>query len=100
MAAAMLCAPVVYPWYLLWLLPFLRSASVLPIIVWTISIIPTYYVWYLRTLGHPWVVPGWIMGLEYGAVVASATMVARRRLMQPAISPMFSGLGRLDGSGR
>ncbi len=25
MAASLLCAPVVYPWYLLWLLPFLRS---------------------------------------------------------------------------
>ena len=40
MAASLLCAPVVYPWYLLWLLPFLRSASTLPIVVWTVSIIP------------------------------------------------------------
>src|SRR2546429_1712579 len=24
MAASLLCAPVVYPWYLLWLLPFMR----------------------------------------------------------------------------
>ncbi len=30
MAASLLCAPVVYPWYLLWLLPLLRSASTLP----------------------------------------------------------------------
>ena len=42
MAASLLCAPVVYPWYLLWMLPFLRSASTLPIIIWTVSIIPTY----------------------------------------------------------
>jgi hypothetical protein len=35
MAAALLCAPVVFLWYLLWLLPFLRSASTMPIIVWT-----------------------------------------------------------------
>ena len=54
MAASLLCAPVVYPWYLLWLLPFLRSASTLPIIIWTVSIIPTYYVWHLRALGRPW----------------------------------------------
>ena len=27
MAASLLCAPVVYPWYLLWLLPFLRSVE-------------------------------------------------------------------------
>ncbi len=71
MAASLLCAPVVYPWYLLWLLPFVRSVSTVPIILWTVSIIPTYYVWHLRTLGRPWLVPGWIMLLEYGAVAAA-----------------------------
>src|SRR4029077_16127735 len=33
LAASLLCAPVVYPWYLLWLLPFVRSASTVPIII-------------------------------------------------------------------
>lgn len=80
MAASLLCAPVVYPWYLLWLLPFLRSASTLPIIVWTVSIIPTYYVWHLRDLGRPWTLPDWIMLLEYGAVAATGAIVAWRRL--------------------
>ncbi len=42
MAASLLCAPAVFPWYLLWLLPFLTSASTLLIIIWTVSIIPTY----------------------------------------------------------
>jgi alpha-1,6-mannosyltransferase len=79
MAASLLCAPVVYPWYLLWMLPFLRSASTVPIIVWTVSIIPTYYVWHLRTLGRPWLVPGWAMLLEYGSVAAAAAIVAFRR---------------------
>src|SRR5258708_35851684 len=41
-AASLLCAPVVYPWYLLWLLPFIRSTSTVPIMIWTLSIIPTY----------------------------------------------------------
>jgi alpha-1,6-mannosyltransferase len=84
MAASLLCAPVVYPWYLLWLLPFVRSASTLPIIVWTVSIIPTYYVWHLRTLGRPWLVPGWIMLLEYGSVAAAGAIIAFRRLTRPA----------------
>jgi alpha-1,6-mannosyltransferase len=79
MAASLLCAPVVYPWYLLWVLPFVRSASSIPIIVWTVSIIPTYYVWHLRTLGRPWLVPGWVMLLEYGSVAAAAAIVAFRR---------------------
>jgi len=90
MAASLLCAPVVYPWYLLWLLPFLRSASTLPIIIWTVSILPTYYVWHLRTIGRPWVVPGWIMVLEYGLVAVAATIIGLRRLTQPAMSQCSS----------
>ena len=84
MAASLLCAPVVYPWYLLWLLPFLRSVSTLPIIIWTVSIIPTYYVWHLRTLGRPWLVPGWIMLLEYGSVAAAGAVILLRRISRPA----------------
>jgi hypothetical protein len=84
MAASLLCAPVVYPWYLLWLLPFLRSASTVPIILWTVSIIPTYYVWHLRTLGRPWLVPGWIMLLEYGSVAMTAAIMLLRRMTRPA----------------
>ncbi|MBV8811799.1 MAG: DUF2029 domain-containing protein, partial [Acidobacteriaceae bacterium] len=84
MAASLLCAPVVYPWYLLWLLPFLRSASTLPIMIWTVSIIPTYVVWHLRTLGRPWLVPGWIMLLEYGPVATAGLIIASRRLTRRA----------------
>jgi alpha-1,6-mannosyltransferase len=83
MAASLLCAPVVYPWYLLWLLPFLRSTSTVPIIIWTVSIIPTYYVWHLRALGRPWVLPGWIMLAEYGSVGMAAAIVAFRWYKRP-----------------
>src|SRR5712691_2278017 len=84
MAASLLCAPVVYPWYLLWLLPFVRSISTVPLLVWTLSIIPTYYVWRLRTLGQPWLVPGWIMMLEYGSVAVAAAIIALRRITRSA----------------
>jgi alpha-1,6-mannosyltransferase len=80
MAASLLCAPVVYPWYLLWLLPFVRSVLTVPLLIWTISIIPTFYVWHLRTLGRHWIVPGWIMLLEYGSVTAAAAILEFRRL--------------------
>jgi len=86
MAASLLCAPVVYPWYLLWLLPFVRSASTVPIIIWTVSIIPTFYVWHLRTLGRPWLVPGWIMLLEYGSVATAGAIIVFRRFARPAIT--------------
>jgi alpha-1,6-mannosyltransferase len=85
MAASLLCAPVVYPWYLLWLLPFVRSASTVPIIIWTVSVIPAYYVWHLRTLGRPWLVPGWIMLLEYGSVAVAGAVIALRRFTRPAV---------------
>jgi alpha-1,6-mannosyltransferase len=84
MAASLLCAPVVYPWYLLWLLPFLRSSSTLPIVIWTVSIIPTYIVWHLRTLGRPWVLPGWIVLLEYGFVAMTAAIILLRRITRPS----------------
>jgi hypothetical protein len=81
MAVSLLCAPAVFPWYLVWLLPFVRSASALPIIVWTVSIIPTYVMWHWRTLGRPWgALPVWVMLLEYGCVAIAAAIVALRRI--------------------
>ena len=92
MAASLLCAPVVYPWYMLWLLPFVRSTSTLPIILWTVSIIPTYIVWHLRTLARPWLVPNWIMVLEYGSVATAGAIIALRRLSRPAMLRYSNGL--------
>ncbi len=88
MAATLLCAPVVFPWYLIWLLPFLTSASTLLIIVWTVSIFPVYVQWHLRTLGHPWgALPGWVMLLEYGSIAATAVVILSRRFTRPAAPP-------------
>ncbi|MGC1438311.1 MAG: hypothetical protein WA847_20620 [Terriglobales bacterium] len=87
MAASLLCAPVVFPWYLLWLLPFLTSASTLLIIIWTVSIFPTYVMWHLRALGRPWgSLPGWVMRLEYGCVAAAGVILALRRTT-PSAAP-------------
>jgi len=87
LAASLLCSPVVFPWYLLWLLPFVTSASTLLIIVWTVSIIPTYVMWHLRTLGRPWgPLPAWVMPVEYGCVgIAAAIVALRRRIGRPTI---------------
>ena len=85
MAASLACAPVVYPWYLLWLLPFLSATSTLPLTVWTISILPTYFVWHLRTLGQEWIVPNWILMLEYGSVITTAAVVWLTRWPHPAV---------------
>jgi alpha-1,6-mannosyltransferase len=79
----LLCAPAVFPWYLLWLLPFLTSSSALLLIIWTVSIIPVYVEWHLRALGRPWgALPGWVMVLEYGCVAITAAIVFVRRIPQ------------------
>jgi alpha-1,6-mannosyltransferase len=81
MAVSLACAPVLYPWYLLWLVPFLGEPSTVPLMVWSLSILFTYFVWYLERFGHPWQVPGWITLLEYGSVVAAAAILLLRRAM-------------------
>jgi alpha-1,6-mannosyltransferase len=75
MAAVLIFAPVVFPWYLLWLLPFLTSPSTVLINIWTVSIFPVYIMWHFRTVGRPWgALPVWIMLLEYGCVAAAAAI--------------------------
>lgn len=85
MATALLFAPAVFPWYLLWLLPFLTSAPTLPLTVWTVAIIPTYVMWHLRSLGSGWgALPGWVMLVEYGCVATAWAIVAFGRRAAPA----------------
>ncbi|HXG55759.1 MAG TPA: hypothetical protein VNJ03_10310 [Vicinamibacterales bacterium] len=86
MGVAMACAPVVYPWYLLYVTPFLLSAAALPLVVWTVSILPVYVVWDIARGGGTWVVPWPIMAFEYGAVLATiAALVWWRRRPSPTL---------------
>jgi alpha-1,6-mannosyltransferase len=80
MAAALLCAPLVYPWYLVWLAPFLVAVQTIPLTIWTVSILSTYVVW--RRAGVPWVVPVWALVIEYGALVAAAWWLWRRKRLR------------------
>jgi alpha-1,6-mannosyltransferase len=92
MAASLLFAPVVFPWYLLWLLPFLTSASTLLIIIWTVSIIPTYVMWHFRTLGRPWgALPVWVMVVEYGCIAITAAIIASHRIGERAALKSSAG---------
>jgi alpha-1,6-mannosyltransferase len=89
MAASLLFAPVVFPWYLLWLLPFLRSTSTLLILFWTASIIPTYVMWHFRILGRPWgTLPIWVMLVEYGCLGAVAAILLVRRMGRARTLPV------------
>jgi hypothetical protein len=79
MAIAIACAPVIYPWYILYLTPFLFSTATIPLIVWTVSIIPVYEVWYQSRHGQRWRVPVWVLVEEFTAVIAAIMIVVRRR---------------------
>jgi hypothetical protein len=69
MAVSLACAPVVYPWYLLYLTPFLFTRSCVALIVWTFTALPVYAVWDLARHGHRWFVPAPVQVVEYGLVL-------------------------------
>ena len=71
MALALVCAPVIYPWYLLYFTPFLVTRATVPLIAWTISVVPVYYVWEMSRQGGTWVVPVEILLLEFATVLAT-----------------------------
>jgi alpha-1,6-mannosyltransferase len=93
MAVSLAAAPVVYPWYLLWLVPFLRPASTVPLTVWTLSILSVFYVWYSYAFGGPWQVPDRILWLEYGSVAIVAAIMFVRRQSRPTASNCFNNRG-------
>jgi hypothetical protein len=78
MAIALVCGPVIYPWYLLYFTPFLFGAATLPLIAWTFSVLPVYLVWHLPSYRKPWTVPAAVLVFEYGALVAAVLYAARK----------------------
>jgi len=79
MAIALAFAPVVYPWYLLYMTPFLLARATIPLIAWTFSVIPAYIVWELARHGGRWRVPAAVVIVEYVVLAAAALIVFRRR---------------------
>jgi hypothetical protein len=75
MALSLVCAPVIYPWYLLSFTPFLWSRRTVPLATWTMSVLSVYVVWHRSRQGGRWIVPPYIEVLEFGAVLASAIVL-------------------------
>ena len=78
MAASLLLMPVVYPWYLVWLTPFLITRRVWPLTAWTLVSVLTYVVWSSQLAGTGWVLPDWVVAVEYGLVAVVALWVWSR----------------------
>ncbi|MDQ3071552.1 MAG: hypothetical protein M3R55_17715, partial [Acidobacteriota bacterium] len=88
MAAALVCAPMVYPWYMVWLAPFFISALAAPFMIWSVTILGVYRVWYLYPSTGRWSVPIWILVLEYTALAAAVALVIwRTRRASRATAP-------------
>jgi hypothetical protein len=69
-ATTLLFAPAIFPWYLLWVTPFLFTPSTLPLAVWSVSSLAAY-----------WSLPIWATRLvEYGSVLCVAGWMWARSL--------------------
>ena len=76
MAAAIAFAPVIYPWYLLCVTPFLFSIVTLPLTAWTVSALSVYKVWDLSRHGGRWITPVSVMAFEFGVLAAAVVVLA------------------------
>jgi hypothetical protein len=89
MAIGLVCAPVIYPWYLLYLTPFLFTRPTLPLLAWCFSGAAAYRVWELSRHGGRWMVPAGVQAFEYVVpVVVLAGLVLLRSRAVPAEEPM------------
>ncbi len=97
-ATALVLAPSVYPWYLLWVTPFLFAPLTRALAVWTVTILPTYVALHLWDLDGTWGVPWGLVTGEYGVVIVAlaVTVVARVRMREPS-ARLEAALAGRDG---
>ena len=90
-----LLLPAIYPWYLVWLIPFLGPRTLWPLAVWTLASMLTYTVWTPHLAGDGWILPVWVEPVEYGLVVGVAGWMwwdRRRRGRRGGDAPVDNGL--------
>jgi alpha-1,6-mannosyltransferase len=63
-----LLSPNIFPWYALWLVPFLAVAPSVPWIAFT-GTVASAYAFFLQ---EPWTVPAWARAIEFAPVAAGA----------------------------
>jgi hypothetical protein len=63
--AAILLSPTVYPWYLVWIVPFLCVFPNRAWILFTGLVTISYWVWVTYDATGAWVLPKGVLGLEY-----------------------------------
>jgi hypothetical protein len=78
LATTLVFSPTVYPWYLVCLAPFLFAQCVLPLAVWTVASLATYFVLHVLATTGSWSLPTWVMAIEYGATVGAFVLLIMR----------------------
>ena len=78
-AASLLLAANVLPWYALWLLPFLVLRDSPPALLFTGAVALAYLAYPDWRSGEAWHVSWWVRALEYGPVALVAALACRRR---------------------
>jgi len=79
-AATLFFAPAIFPWYFLWLTPFLFTSSTFPLAVWTVSSLSAY-----------WWLPSWTTTvIQYGPALGAVVWmlmksVGPRRAMNSSV---------------
>jgi len=72
-ATTLLFAPTIFPWYLLWVTPFLFTPRLLPLAVWTVSSLAVY-----------WPLPVWAKTVvEFGPVLGVAAWMWAQSVRAP-----------------
>jgi len=84
MGVALLLSPTVYPWYLLWICPFLAARATLPLLLWTQTSLFTYFVWRVSASGGGWRLPWWVLVMEFGTVAVAGAWMATKRMREQA----------------
>jgi len=72
-----LLSPNIFPWYVLWLVPFLALA---PSAAW-LAFTGTVALAYTFFLQQPWAVPAWARVLEFAPLAAGAAWAVGRRIL-------------------
>jgi hypothetical protein len=80
-ATTLLFAPTIFPWYLVWVAPFLLTRRTLPLAVWTVSSLAVY-----------WPLPVWAtMVIEYGSVLGVAAWMWTQSMRARRATSSFTG---------
>ena len=75
LAVALALSPVIYPWYLLWVLPFAVLQRSLTLLAWTLSVMTIYPAWFLWSGSGAMTVPTPLWIVEFAVPFVTAVAV-------------------------